>query len=106
MKCIINGRVILADKTVEGYAVVFGEKIEKIVPVSELNLSDYEVIDAAGNYVAPGLVDIHIHGYWGEDASDGNTEGLIKMSTGIAENGVTAWCPTTMTVSKARSKKF
>ena len=101
MKCIINGRVILADKTLEGYAVVYSDKIEKIVPANEIALADYEVIDAAGNYVAPGLVDIHIHGYLGEDASDGNTEGIVKMSKGIAENGVTAWCPTTMTISKA-----
>ena len=100
MKCIINGRLVLADKTVDGMAIVFGEKIEKIAPVDELELSEYEVIDARGRYVAPGLVDIHIHGYLGEDVSDGTTEGIVKMAKGIAENGVTSWCPTTMTVSK------
>ena len=92
MKCIINGRVILADKTVEGYAVVFDEKIEKIAPASELDLSAYEVIDAQGAYVAPGLVDIHIHGYLGEDASDGSVEGLKKMAAGIAGNGCAHVC--------------
>ena len=100
MKCIVNGRLILADKTVEGMAIAFGERIERIAPVGELDLSEYEVIDAGGKFVAPGLVDIHIHGYLGEDVSDGTTEGLVKMAKGIAENGVTAWCPTTMTVSK------
>ena len=100
MKCIVNGRLILADKTVEGMAIAFDEKIEKIAPVSELDLSEYEVIDAGGKYVSPGLVDIHIHGYLGEDVSDGTVEGLVTMAKGIAENGVTSWCPTTMTVSK------
>lgn len=100
MKCIVNGRLILADKTVEGMAIVFDEKIEKIAPVGELDLSEYEVIDAGGKYVSPGLVDIHIHGYLGEDVSDGTVEGLVTMAKGIAENGVTSWCPTTMTVSK------
>lgn len=100
MKCIINGRLVLADKTVEGMAIVFGEKIEKIAPLEELDLSKYEVIDARGRYVAPGLVDIHIHGYLGEDVSDGTTDGIRRMAMGIAENGVTSWCPTTMTVSK------
>ena len=81
-------------------AIVFGEKIESIVPECELDLSKYDVIDARGRYVAPGLVDIHIHGYLGEDVSDGSVEGIEKMARGIAENGVTSWCPTTMTVSK------
>lgn len=101
MKCIINGKIILPYGTVEGMALVFDEKIEKTVPVSELDLSEYEVIDAKGNYVSPGLVDIHIHGYLGEDASDGKIDGIVTMAKGIAENGVTSWCPTTMTVSKA-----
>ena len=80
MRCIINGRLVLADKTAEGMAIVFGEKIERIAPQNELDLSQYEVIDAGGRYVAPGLVDIHIHGYLGEDVSDGTTEGIKKMA--------------------------
>ncbi len=100
MKCIVNGKVILEDRIAEDLAVVFNEKIEKIVKKEELNLADYEVIDAKGKYVSPGLVDMHIHGYLGEDVSDGKTNGIKKMAEGIIQNGVTAWCPTTMTVSK------
>lgn len=100
MKCIVNGRVVLADKVVTDTAVIFDEKIKAIVPVSEVNPDEYEIIDAKGNLVAPGLVDIHIHGYLGEDASDGSEEGLRKMAAGIAANGVTSWCPTTMTIAK------
>ena len=101
MKCIINGKVILKDKIAENLAVVFDEKIEKIVDAKEVNTVDYEVIDACGKYVAPGLVDMHIHGYLGADVSDGDKDGIRKMAEGIIKNGVTAWCPTTMTVSKA-----
>ena len=64
-----------------------------------MNAEEYEVIDAEGKLVTPGLVDIHIHGYLGEDASDGTVEGLKKMAAGIAKNGVTSWCPTTMTLA-------
>lgn len=99
MKCIINGKLVLEDKVLEGYAITFGEKIEAILPQTQVNTADYEVIDAKGKYVAPGLVDIHIHGYLDEDASDGSEEGLKKMAAGIARNGVTSWCPTTMTIS-------
>jgi len=100
MKCIVNGRLVLPDKVVSDMAIIFDEKIRAIVPNSEINVDDYEIIDAKGNLVAPGLVDIHIHGYVGEDASDGSADGLKKMAAGIAENGVTSWCPTTMTMAK------
>ena len=100
MKCIINGKVVLKDKVCDNLAVVFDEKIEKIVDVNEINTADYEIIDANGQYVCPGLVDMHIHGYLGADVSDGDVEGIEKMASGIIKNGVTAWCPTTMTVSK------
>ena len=49
----------------------------------------------------PGLIDMHIHGYLGADASDGSFEGLRTMAEGVAKNGVTAFLPTTMTVSYA-----
>ncbi len=100
MKCIINGQIVLPDSVVTGMVLVFDETIKGIVPESDICLNDYEVIDAKGNLVAPGLVDIHIHGYLGEDASDGSKDGLKKISSGIAKNGVTSWCPTTMTVAK------
>ncbi len=80
--------------------IVFSDKIEKIVRESEINTADYKIIDAKGRLVAPGLIDMHIHGYLGADASDGDADGIRKMAEGIIKNGVTSWCPTTMTVSK------
>ena len=47
----------------------------------------------------PGLLDMHIHGYLGEDASDGSFDGIRIMAEGVAKNGVTSFLPTTMTVS-------
>ena len=58
------------------------------------------VIDCGGRQVIPGLVDIHIHGYLGEDTSDAKPDGIKKMAYGVAKNGVTAFLPTTMTVAK------
>ena len=99
-KCIINGKILLQDKILVNYVVIFDEKIEKILPADEVNLSAYEVIDAEENFVSPGFIDMHIHGYLGKDASDGDVDGIKVMAEGIIKNGVTSWCPTTMTVSK------
>ena len=99
MKYIINGSIILKDGILEDCVLSFDDKICGITSKEELP-ADAEIIDAKGGYVAPGLVDIHIHGYLGEDVSDGNADGIKKMAEGIMKNGVTSWCPTTMTVSK------
>ena len=105
MKCIINGKLILKNRVAENMAIIFDEKITKIAPQAEIDTSSYELIDAEGRFVAPGFVDMHIHGYLGADVSDGDADGIRKMAKGIIKNGVTAWCPTTMTVSKAEIEK-
>ncbi len=98
MKYIVNGKIILPDGILENQVLSFDQKIVGITD-NESIPADAEIIDAKGGFVAPGLVDIHIHGYLGEDTSDGKAEGIKKMSNGIMKNGVTSWCPTTMTVS-------
>ncbi len=100
MKCIKGAKIILKDAVVENKALLFDQKIVGIVDESEIP-ADAEVISAAGCYVAPGLVDVHIHGYLNEDASDGSAEGIRKMAEGVMKNGVTTFLPTTMTVSMA-----
>lgn len=99
MKIIKNGRLILPDRIAEGLAVVFSDHIVAILPEEEALTAcpDAEVIDAGGNYVSPGLVDVHSHGCGGDDTCD-NTPGAIqKMSRMVAGFGVTSWLPTTMT---------
>lgn len=54
--------------------------------------------DLHGSYVLPGLVDIHIHGAMGADFSDANPEELKRMAAYLAQNGVTSFAPTSMTM--------
>ena len=102
MKCILNGRIVTPTEVLEGKAILFDEKIRAI---TEEVPDGCDVIDAAGSLVAPGLVDIHIHGYVGEDTCDGDPEGLERMAKAITANGVTSFCPTTMTVAKSQIEK-
>ncbi|MBR5339212.1 MAG: N-acetylglucosamine-6-phosphate deacetylase [Lachnospiraceae bacterium] len=58
-------------------------------------------LDAEGCFLIPGLIDIHTHGAAGADTSDGDPEGLVRMSRYYAAGGVTSWCPTTVTLPEA-----
>ena len=98
MKTIVNGRILLPDAEVSGKALLFDRKIIGIVEENEARAQADEIIDAEGKYVAPGLVDVHIHGYLNQDTSDANPDGVRLMAKGVLENGVTSFLPTTMTV--------
>lgn len=97
MKAIINGRIVLKDRVVENSALLYSDVIEGIVPADKLP-EGVEIIDAKGGYVAPGLIDLHIHGYLGKDVCDGEEENIRTISKGLLANGVTGYLPTTMTV--------
>lgn len=59
-----------------------------------------KVQDYSGKWIAPGLVDTHIHGFMNQDVMDNNPEGLKIMSEGLLSCGVTAFLPTTLTSSR------
>ena len=57
-----------------------------------------DAIDLQGATVIPGLCDVHNHGNSGEDFSDGNYEGLVKIAKYLASEGVTSFAPASMTL--------
>ena len=71
-----------------------GEKISKIG-----NFSSEDGLDLTGLVVMPGLIDMHIHGCGGADTGDATPEALETMSQTLVENGVTSFCPASMTLS-------
>ena len=97
MKAIVNGKIILKDRVLDGCALLYTDVIEGILPKDKIP-ADAEIIDAKGGYVAPGLIDLHIHGYLGKDVCDGEEESIRTIAGGIVKNGVTGFLPTTMTV--------
>ncbi|PDY75193.1 N-acetylglucosamine-6-phosphate deacetylase [Bacillus cereus] len=58
-----------------------------------------EIVDYAGDWIAPGLVDTHIHGFGNHDIMDNDFQGLNEISEGLLSCGVTSFLPTTLTSS-------
>lgn len=61
-------------------------------------LSGEAETDLTGCTVLPGFIDIHIHGACLADSSSGNEEDILKISRYLVRNGITSFCPTTMTL--------
>ncbi|MBC7098985.1 amidohydrolase family protein, partial [Candidatus Bipolaricaulota bacterium] len=53
--------------------------------------------DLKGHIVAPGFVDLHVHGYAGYDATSGEPDLLLSLARVLARHGVTAFIPATVT---------
>jgi len=102
MKSIINGKIVLKNGILENKVIVFDNHI---IDICDEVPNNCEVIDAKGNYVSPGLIDIHIHGCKGFDTMDEDEEAVEVISKGLVENGVTSFLPTTMTMSSERIYK-
>ena len=99
MKAIVNARIIKDNSIFDGYTVLFEEKILRLMEGNALKGMELEeVFDAAGRYLSPGFIDVHIHGCLGNDTMDDNESSLRNISKSIAATGVTAILPTTMTM--------
>lgn len=103
MKAIVNARIVTEDSVIQNGSVIYDDTIREVG--ENLCVGDCEITDAHGEYLMPGFIDIHIHGYMGDDTSDGNRDGIIRIAEALPKNGVTAFCPTTMTVSEDEIQK-
>lgn len=94
---IVNGNIITPYRIIPGGTLLIEEG--RIVEVLEKDLptEDYFEIDAAGNFVSPGFIDIHTHGGGGHDFMDGTVEAYLKAAEKHAEHGTTSIVPTTLT---------
>ena len=103
MNAIQNGILILPNEHGRFVAqtdlvLCYDERITRIVPAAEFTAEGVDkVIDASGAYVAPGFVNVHIHGCDGADTMDEDADALGKIAAFQARTGVTSFLPTTMT---------
>ena len=104
---IVNGIVYTKEgRLLPGEVWVEDDRIVRVLieesdmakePAGLPDFSDADLVDAGGNYVLPGLVDIHSHGAVGHDFCDEDVKGLKEILAYEKSVGVTSYCPTSMT---------
>ena len=57
-------------------------------------------LDAQGNMLLPGFIDLHVHGAMGHEVMDASSSGLEEMARFYASHGVTSFLATTWTASR------
>jgi N-acetylglucosamine-6-phosphate deacetylase len=97
---IINGRVITSHKIIDNASLLILDGI--IAEISEKKISSKAdiILDAKGNYISPGFIDIHVHGGGGSDFMDGTVEDFLTIAETHLQYGTTALVPTTLTAEK------
>lgn len=115
MHAIINGRIVMPDKVLDGCALLFEKKITGIVSRETLDAAwqnektwqgkPLTLTDAQGAYVSPGFINLHIHGCAGADTMDAKEDTLRIMSRFLVQTGVTSFLPTTMTCDVPATRK-
>ncbi len=92
MLAVINAELVMKDHYVpDAYILSKDGKIQEFGLMKKVpDLADYEVIDAKGAYVGPGLIDMHVHaggGRW-------FFEDPVFAGTHMLKHGSTTVCPT------------
>lgn len=99
-RIVTNGTIITPFREIEdGTVVIENGRITDVLQ-GKTNLPDAEVIDADGQYIAPGFIDLHIHGGGGADFMDGTVEAFLTIAETHARYGTTSMVPTTLTAEK------
>jgi len=90
-----NGTIVLDDRLLPGGEVAVEDgRIESVRPSSGTT-GGAEIIDLQGGYLAPGYVDLHVHGGAGADFMDGTADAFRTVCRAHLRHGTTSLLPTT-----------
>ena len=97
---IVNAHVISPGVDLEKASVVIeGERIVRVSAKPVAAKKGDAVVDAKGQYVMPGFIDVHTHGALGHDFCDAEEKAVFEFAKAKLQEGVTTVLPTTLTVS-------
>jgi N-acetylglucosamine-6-phosphate deacetylase len=97
---IYNGQIITPYRVIsQGTVVIKGDTITE-VKEGIIEVPDAIEIDAGGKYIAPGFIDLHVHGGGGDDFMDVSETAFLNIAETHSRYGTTAMTPTTLTSEK------
>lgn len=106
MKTIIgNGQIITPRGILPNGSILLDNGQIEAISDSDIKMNDADFIDAAGHYISPGFIDLHVHGGGGYDFMDSTEEAFIKVAELHLCYGTTAMLPTTLTGDKESMRK-
>jgi N-acetylglucosamine-6-phosphate deacetylase len=94
---ITNGTLITPYRYIRSGTVVVQDGLIVGIHERDVDVPDAIELNAGGNYVAPGFIDIHVHGGGGSDFMDGTPEAFLTIAELHARYGTTSMVPTTLT---------
>jgi N-acetylglucosamine-6-phosphate deacetylase len=97
---IFNGKVITPTGIKENICLILKNGIINDIVDYQIDIPNAINIDAQGQYVSPGFIDIHLHGGSGDDFMDNTTEAFYNIAKIHAQFGTTSLLPTTLTSTK------
>ncbi|MCP1160445.1 N-acetylglucosamine-6-phosphate deacetylase [Bacillus infantis] len=103
-----NSRVLTEDGIIDkGYILVEDGKIKSFGPADELGgqSADKTIELDAGATLAPGFIDLHIHGAGGADTMDSTPEALQTIARTLPAEGTTSFLATTITQERSLIEK-
>ena len=96
---IFNGKIITPQGIINGGTILITNETVTAISQTNIEVTDAIEIDAKGNYISPGFIDIHVHGGGGFDFMDGTESAFLKVAETHAQYGTTAMLPTTLSGS-------
>jgi N-acetylglucosamine-6-phosphate deacetylase len=104
---IINATVVLPDRLVPGGAIhIDNGRIAAIGPQHELPPWTGPSLDGAGQFAAPGFVDVHVHGGDNADFMDGTAEAFETVVRAHTRHGTTTIVPTSTVARHEQTLAF
>lgn len=97
---IYNGNIVTPNRIIPGGTLLIGNGKITAVSAEDMDAPGAVAIDAEGKYIAPGFIDIHVHGGGGHDFMDGSVDAFLEIARTHARYGTTAMVPTTLTCEK------
>ena len=89
-RAVVRGRLVLDDEVTPGSLTIEDDRIGSVA-------LEPDAADAAAlPFLAPGFVDVHVHG-WGGHSAMGPTDALAGMARAMLPHGVTSFLPTAWT---------